>query len=101
MRHSTSADQRYADYGVGSEPGSDGIRLDVLKFGWPGTLTQEIFKAYEGDFIADPESGKAYLLESFNRKAETIMLNFGSELVSLFKRGDLTALERSAAAKKA
>jgi hypothetical protein len=70
VRHSTSADDRYADYGVGSEPGSDGIRLDVLKFGWPGTITQDILKAYEGDFIADPESGKAYLLESFNRKAE-------------------------------
>jgi biopolymer transport protein TolQ len=49
--------------------------------------------------VAIPSSVGYNAFAGFNRKAESIMLNFGSELVSLFKRGDLSALERSTAKK--
>ncbi|HEV8631009.1 MAG TPA: carboxypeptidase-like regulatory domain-containing protein [Thermoanaerobaculia bacterium] len=63
VRHSTAADQRYID-----AAGSDGFTPAVLKFGWPGTVTESIDEAYEGHYLIDPENpGRTYLLKSFNR----------------------------------
>lgn len=67
VRHSTAAIDRYQDYPVGvlSKP-SDGIRPDVLRYGWPGVITQSIDEAYNGQYWLDPENGKAYLIEGFS-----------------------------------
>lgn len=67
IRHSTASTKRYGDYGVGStQAGSDGIRPDILRYGWPGTITQSVYEAFEGGFIRDPESQKLYEIDGFN-----------------------------------
>lgn len=66
----------------------------------PG-IAEALLATMGGLLVAIPASVGYNAFAGFNRKAESILLAFGSELVSLFKRGDLTALERSPAAKKA
>ncbi len=64
----------------------------------PG-IAEALLATMAGLLVAIPSSVGYNAFAGFNRKAEAVMLNFGSELVSLFKRGDLSALERSAAKK--
>ena len=64
----------------------------------PG-IAEALLATMAGLLVAIPSSVGYNIFTGFNRKAEAIMLNFGSELVSLFKRGDLSALERSTAKK--
>jgi biopolymer transport protein TolQ len=64
----------------------------------PG-IAEALLATMAGLLVAIPASVGYNAFAGFNRKAESIMLNFGSELVSLFKRGDLMALERSTAKK--
>ena len=64
----------------------------------PG-IAEALLATMAGLLVAIPSSVGYNAFAGFNRKAESIMLNFGSELVSLFKRGDLSALERSSAKK--
>jgi biopolymer transport protein TolQ len=64
----------------------------------PG-IAEALLATMAGLLVAIPSSVGYNAFAGFNRKAEAIMLNFGSELVSLFKRGDLSALERSSANK--
>lgn len=64
----------------------------------PG-IAEALLATMAGLLVAIPSSVGYNSFAGFNRKAESIMLNFGSELVSLFKRGDLSALERSTAKK--
>lgn len=67
----------------------------------PG-IAEALLATMGGLLVAIPASIGYNAFAGFNRKAESIMFAFGSELVSLFKRGDLSALERApAAAKKA
>ena len=54
-----------------------------------------------GLLVAIPASVGYNAFTGFSRRAEAAMYHFGSELVSLFKRGDLSALEKSAANKTA
>lgn len=64
----------------------------------PG-IAEALLATMAGLLVAIPASVGYNSFAGFNRKAESIMLNFGSEVVSLFKRGDLSALERSTAKK--
>jgi len=64
----------------------------------PG-IAEALLATMAGLLVAIPSSVGYNAFTGFNRKAEAIMLNFGSELVSLFKRGDLSALERSTSKK--
>lgn len=65
----------------------------------PG-IAEALLATMSGLLVAIPASVGYNAFTGFNRKAEAMMFNFGSELVSLFKRGDLSALERSTAAAK-
>jgi biopolymer transport protein TolQ len=49
-----------------------------------------------GLVVAIPSSLGYNSSVGFNRLAESVMYTFGSELVSLFKRGELSALDRAA-----
>ena len=49
-----------------------------------------------GLIVAIPASLGYNAFAGFNRRAESALYNFGSEIVSSFKRGDLLALERAA-----
>jgi hypothetical protein len=74
VRHSTASEQRYLDYPVGSDPlgnpaPSDGFRPDVMRYGWPGTITQQVYQAFEGEYRRDPETGKQYKLTGFSPDA--------------------------------
>ncbi|MDB5102591.1 MAG: MotA/TolQ/ExbB proton channel [Fibrobacteres bacterium] len=64
----------------------------------PG-IAEALLATMAGLLVAIPSSVGYNAFAGFNRKAESLMFNFGSELVSLFKRGDLSALERSTAKK--
>jgi biopolymer transport protein TolQ len=61
----------------------------------PG-IAEALIAVLAGLFVAIPSSLGYNTFVGFNRKAESVMYTFGSELVSLFKRGDLSALERTA-----
>ncbi len=59
----------------------------------PG-IAEALVTTLVGLLVAIPASIGYNVFVAFNRKAEAIMYRFGSELVSLFKRGDLTVMER-------
>lgn len=60
LRHSTAAEERYPRGASG-----DGFVPELLKYGWPGVITETIGEAYEGHYLIDPE-GEPYFLRSFN-----------------------------------
>lgn len=71
VRHATASEQRYQAYPVGTDPlgnpaPSDGFRPDILKYGWPGTITQPVYKAFEGEYYIDPENHEAYRIDGFS-----------------------------------
>ena len=61
----------------------------------PG-IAQALITTIAGLLVAIPAAVAYNYYVSLNRKIESGMYHFGSELISLFKRGDLLALERSA-----
>jgi len=42
---------------------------DILKFGWPGTISQSIKEAFQGGVYQDPASDKVYRVAGFNSRA--------------------------------
>ncbi len=70
VTHSTASEDRLMDYPVGSVVGkptpTDGHRPDVLKYGWPGVITQSIAETVNGKDYKDPESGKLYRISGFS-----------------------------------
>lgn len=70
ITHSTASEDRLMDYPVGSILGkptpTDGHRPDVLKYGWPGVITQSIGETVNGKDYNDPESGKLYRISGFS-----------------------------------
>jgi hypothetical protein len=70
ITHSTASEERLLDYPVGAIFGSpapsDGHRPDVLKYLWPGAITQTVEHAIGGEEFTDPESGKQYEIAGFD-----------------------------------
>jgi biopolymer transport protein TolQ len=60
----------------------------------PG-IAEALMAVLSGLFVAIPSSLGYNTSAGFNRRSESILYNFGSEVVSSFKRGDLLALERA------
>jgi hypothetical protein len=54
IRHATGIADRFQAYNVGSIAGSpepvDGFEPDVVRFGWPGTMTQTVDEALQANF---------------------------------------------------
>ena len=67
VRHSTASEERYGDYREGTL-GGKGVNPNVLKYGWPGVITQSVWDAYNGGFLEDPR-GKSYEISAFNRSS--------------------------------
>jgi biopolymer transport protein TolQ len=61
----------------------------------PG-IAEALIAVLAGLVVAIPSSLGYNSSVGFNRLAESVMYTFGSELVSLFKRGELSALDRAA-----
>jgi len=73
ITHSTASEDRILDYPVGSVLGkpapSEGHRPDVVKYGWPGVVTQDIQEALYGEEMSDPEKpDKKYSISGFSRQ---------------------------------
>lgn len=72
ITHSTASEDRLRDYPVGSILGdpypTEGHRPDVVKYGWPGVVTQPVEEAIHGGQMVDPESGKSYSISSFSSR---------------------------------
>ncbi|KNB17712.1 hypothetical protein FOXG_15172 [Fusarium oxysporum f. sp. lycopersici 4287] len=69
IRHSTASEDRMHGHLVGSvlgERGTDGIDPDVLKYAWPGTITQSVQGAFNGEDLVDPDTGKPYRISAFD-----------------------------------
>ena len=66
----------------------------------PG-VAQALMAVFSGLIVAIPASLEYNASVGFNRRAESALYNFGSEVVSAFKRGDLLALERAPRAPQA
>jgi hypothetical protein len=62
ITHSTAAESRITDP---TFTGGDGIRPDVLKYLWPGAITQTVDQAVHGQDFVDPETGKTYNIRGF------------------------------------
>lgn len=60
----------------------------------PG-IAEALLATMAGLLVAIPSSVGYNFFAGFNRKAESWMLAFGSEIVSMLKRGDMAKLERS------
>ncbi len=67
ITHCTASEDRLPDYtqGVG---GSGGIQPDVLTYMWPGSITQSIGAAVNGENWIDP-NGKSYNIGGFTPEA--------------------------------
>lgn len=92
VTHSTASEERLLAYPVGSIAGepqpSDGHRPDILKYGWPGVVTQSIEHAIHGEDMLDPETAslppgerRFYSISSFSPHREGMDLGGHWELV--------------------
>jgi hypothetical protein len=73
ITHCTAAAQRMGDYTVGIG-GAGGIQPNVLQYAWPGSITQNIDAATNGENWNDP-SGKTYNIGGFTPDALGITTN--------------------------
>ena len=62
ITHSTASEDRLADYLEGKLH----VRPDILKYLWPGTITQSVEASVNGEYWVDPENGKRYLIVNFS-----------------------------------
>ena len=62
ITHSTASMERMTD---SDYAGEGGFRPDILKFLWPGAITQTIQHAVDGEKFVDPENGKPYQIGGF------------------------------------
>jgi hypothetical protein len=83
ITHSTASEGRLLDYKVGTLEGTDGLRPDVLKYLWPGVITQSVEVAVQGESWVDPESSKSYSIASFSPHAIGATHNDQFEVVPL------------------
>jgi hypothetical protein len=66
LRHATAAQARYENSNNQEGwKGSNGVKENVLKYGWPGTITQTVGGAYMGEAMVDPD-GVVYSVSAFN-----------------------------------
>lgn len=66
ITHSTGSQKRLMDHLIGfTADGSDGFEPSVLKYIWPGAVTQTVQHSIEGENFPDPEYDKTYSISAF------------------------------------
>jgi len=66
ITHSTGSQKRLMDHLIGVvSDGSDGFEPSVLKYIWPGAVTQTVQHSIEGEDFPDPEYDKTYSISAF------------------------------------
>ncbi|MCK6530854.1 hypothetical protein L6R50_25945 [Myxococcota bacterium] len=83
VTHSTASEDRLLDYKVGLVDGGDGIEPRVLKYMWPGVVTQSVEAAVAevAEMFVDPQNGKSYAISSFSPHAIGVSHNGTMEVV--------------------
>jgi hypothetical protein len=85
ITHCTASEDRMLDYPVGGILGkpapTDGHRPDVVKYGWPGIITQSVEEALHGEEMTDPENGKKYKLSGFSRESVGAVIGGNWEII--------------------
>jgi hypothetical protein len=91
ITHSTASEARLMAYPVGSIFGkpapSDGHRPDVLKYLWPGVITQTVENAIHGEEFTDPDPfsfGKKYEIAGFDPNKMKVDMGVSEVLVFPF-----------------
>ena len=87
ITHCTMSEERMLAYPVGTDPSNgnpaptDGFRPDVVKYGWPGVITQTVENSILGEAFLDPETSglpqaqqKWYTLNPFSAQATGMQL---------------------------
>jgi hypothetical protein len=79
ITHCTASEPRMINYTVSGilGGGDEGFDPDALKYGWPGTITETVDQAVNGQMIADPASttGEKYSFQSFNGVSSDIQID--------------------------
>lgn len=76
ITHSTGSQSRLMDHLIGfTSDGSDGFEPSVLKYIWPGAVTQAVQASIEGEDFPDPEYPKTYSISSFGPHAVGVTHN--------------------------
>lgn len=65
ITHSTGSQGRLMDHMRGIADGSDGFEPHVLKYIWPGAITQTVENSVDGESFPDPEFNKSYSIAAF------------------------------------
>lgn len=65
ITHSTGSASRLTDHMRGVFDGSDGFEPQVLKYIWPGAITQTVENSINGEDFPDPEYDKTYSISAF------------------------------------
>ncbi|WP_090641287.1 carboxypeptidase regulatory-like domain-containing protein [Paenibacillus sp. UNC496MF] len=81
ITHSTGSQKRLMDHLVGIVSGSDGFDPHVLKYIWPGAITQTVQHAIEGEDFPDPEYDKTYSVSAFG--PHTVGVTHNDKLVMI------------------
>jgi len=76
ITHSTGSQKRLMDHLIGVlADGSDGFEPSVLKYIWPGAITQTVQHSIEGENFPDPEYDKTYSVSAFGPHAVGVTHN--------------------------
>jgi hypothetical protein len=66
ITHSTGSEERLLHHLIGLvKAGSDGFDPNILKYMWPGAVTQTVQASIEGELFVSPEFGIRYPISSF------------------------------------
>ncbi len=68
ITHSTGSKDRLLDHKIGFQ-GGDGFDPKILKYTWPGAITQTVQNSQEGESFPDPEFDKSYTINAFGKHA--------------------------------
>jgi len=76
ITHSTGSQKRLMDHLIGVvSDGSDGFEPRVLKYIWPGAVTQTVQHSIEGEDFPDPEYDQTYSISAFGPHAVGVTHN--------------------------
>lgn len=65
LTHSTASEEYIDEYIEAEEP-TDGLPEDMIKYMWPGVVTQPVEAAVSGENYTHPDDGKHYSISSFS-----------------------------------
>lgn len=74
LTHSTASEELIDEY-IDAESPTDGLPANMIKYMWPGVVTQPVEAAIHGEPYPHPETGKQYSISSFGTHAVGVTHN--------------------------